>query len=49
MTRFATLSRRLLAIGAAVGLGLTLLPAAPAAAATPRIPGSFFGMHNGDT
>ena len=49
MTRFATLSRRLLAIGAAVGLGLTLLPAAPAAAATPRIPGSFFGMHDGDT
>ena len=49
MTRFATLSRRLLAVGAAVGLGLTLLPAAPAAAATPRIPGSFFGMHDGDT
>ena len=48
MTRFTTLSRRLLAIGAAVGLGLTLLPAAPAAAATPRIPGSFFGMHDGD-
>jgi len=49
MSHFATLSRRLLVIGAAVGLGLTLLPAAPAAAATPRIPGSFFGMHNGDT
>jgi hypothetical protein len=49
MTRFATLSRRLLAAGAAVGLGLTLLPAAPAVAATPRIAGSFFGMHNGDT
>ena len=48
MTRFTTLSRRLLAIGAAVGLGLTLLPAGPAAAATPRIPGSFFGMHDGD-
>jgi hypothetical protein len=49
MTHVATLSRRLLTIGAAVGLGLTLLPASPAAAATGPIPRSFFGMHNGDT
>ena len=49
MTRFARLSSRLLAVGAAVGLGLTLLPAAPAAAATLPIRGSFFGMHDGDT
>ncbi len=48
MTHCAVLSRRLLAVGAAVGIGLMLLPAAPAGAATSRIPGSFFGMHNGE-
>ena len=49
MTRFAVLSRRLLAVGAAVSIGLVLLPVAPAGAATSRVPGSFFGMHNGET
>jgi len=53
MTRTTLLTRpaarRLLSLGAAVGLGLTLLPATPAQAATSqRVGGSFFGMHDGD-
>jgi hypothetical protein len=48
MTRTTTLARRLLAVGAAIGLGLTLLPASPASAATAPIPAAFFGMHDGD-
>jgi hypothetical protein len=49
MTRSTALSRRLLAVAAAVGLGLTLLPAAPASAtASQRVAGTFFGMHDGD-
>jgi hypothetical protein len=49
MTRYTTMSRRLLAVAAAVGLGLTLLPAAPASAtASQRVAGTFFGMHDGD-
>ncbi len=44
-----TFPRRLLALGAAAGLALTLLPAAPAQAAThQRVKASFFGMHDGD-
>ena len=44
-----TFPRRLLALGAAAGLALTLLPAAPAeAAAGQRVKASFFGMHDGD-
>jgi hypothetical protein len=46
MTRSTTITRRLLAVGAAIGLGLTLLPATPASAATAPIPASFFGMHD---
>jgi polysaccharide biosynthesis protein PslG len=49
MTRSTALSRRLLAVAAAVGLGLTLLPAAPASAtASQRVAPTFFGMHDGD-
>jgi hypothetical protein len=49
MTRYTAMSRRLLAVAAAVGLGLTLLPAAPASAtASQRVAGTFFGMHDGD-
>ena len=53
MTRPSFLSgpfpRRLLALGAAAGLALTLLPAAPAEAATgQRVKATFFGMHDGD-
>jgi polysaccharide biosynthesis protein PslG len=53
MTRPSFLSspvpRRLLALGAAAGLALTLLPAAPAeAAANQRVKTTFFGMHDGD-
>jgi polysaccharide biosynthesis protein PslG len=48
MTRMTTIVRRLLAVGAAIALGLTLLPATPASAATPRIRANFFGMHDGD-
>jgi hypothetical protein len=48
MTRISNISRRLLAAGVAVGLGLTLLPATPASAATARVPAYFFGMHDGD-
>ena len=44
----ARLPRRVLALAVSLGLGLTLLPAAPAQAATPRVPASFFGMHDGD-
>ena len=39
---------RLLAVTAVVVLGPTLLPAAPAAAAPPRIGAGFFGMHDHD-
>ena len=46
MTRSTHLTRRALAIGAAVALGLTLLPAAPASAANQRVASSFFGMHD---
>jgi polysaccharide biosynthesis protein PslG len=53
MTRTSFLSgtfpRRLLAVGAAVGLAITLLPAGPAEAATnQRVKATFFGMHDGD-
>ena len=49
MTRYTAMPRRLLAVAAAVGLGLTLLPAAPASAtASQRVAGTFFGMHDGD-
>jgi hypothetical protein len=44
-----TFPRRLLALGAAAGLAMTLLPAAPAEAATgQRVKATFFGMHDGD-
>ena len=46
MTRTIQLSRRLLAVAIAVGVGLALLPAAPAAAANQRIGSTFFGMHD---
>jgi len=48
MTRISKFSRRLLAVGTAVGLGLTLLPPVPASATTARVPSYFFGMHDGD-
>jgi hypothetical protein len=49
MTRSTVLSRRLLAVAVAAGLGLTLLSAAPASATTSqRVSGTFFGMHDGD-
>jgi hypothetical protein len=49
MTRSTVLSRRLLAVAVAAGLGLTLLSAAPASATTSqRVTGTFFGMHDGD-
>jgi hypothetical protein len=42
-----TLPRRLLAVGAAAGLAVTLLPAAPAeAASSQRVRATFFGMHD---
>jgi hypothetical protein len=44
-----TLPRRLLALGVAAGLATTLLPAAPAeAASSQRVKATFFGMHDGD-
>jgi hypothetical protein len=46
MTRSTVLFRRLLAVVTAVLLGVTLLPAAPAAAAGSRVKPNFFGMHD---
>jgi hypothetical protein len=46
MTRTIHISRRLLAVVIAVGVGLALLPAAPASAASQRIGSTFFGMHD---
>ncbi|HEX6937745.1 MAG TPA: hypothetical protein VF227_14590, partial [Actinomycetes bacterium] len=45
MTHTHRVGRRLLAVGTAVGLGLTFLPAQPVAAAA-RVPAPFFGMHD---
>lgn len=49
MTLGSTVSRRLLALAVAVGMGVTLLPAAPASASGNQHVGpGFFGMHDGD-
>jgi hypothetical protein len=46
MTRTIHMSKRLFAVVIAVGVGLALLPAAPASAASQRVTSTFFGMHD---